>query len=315
MSGPTPPPTPWGFETDLILDRRRLKRRLVFWRVLAVLALAAVVIALVRPGGSGGIGGRHVARVSVTGLITDDRKQLDAINALGRDGSVAAILVSIDSPGGSVAGGEALYDAFKRLAQRKPVVAVMRGTAASAGYMAALPAAHIVAREGTLTGSIGVILEAPEAGGLLAKLGIDAQTVKSGPLKDQPSFTAPLTPAGEAYLQNLVNDLFDQFVGRVAAGRHMDPSRVRELADGRAYTGRQALGLGLVDQIGGEREARDWLAAERHVPASLPVRDMHPGGFFDRTVDATASGLSRALMGLLPANPAALALWQGVSPQ
>ena len=311
MSGPTPP-TPWGFETDLILDRRRLKRRLVFWRVLAVLALVAVVIALARPGG---VMGRHIARVSVTGLITDDRKQLDAINALGRDGSVAAVLVSIDSPGGSVSGGEALYDTFKRLAQRKPVVAVMGGTAASAGYMAALPAARIFAREGTLTGSIGVILEAPEVGGLLAKLGIEAQTVKSGPLKDQPSFTAPLSPAGEAYLQGLVNDLFDQFVGRVAASRHLDPARVRELADGRAYTGRQALALGLVDQIGGEREARDWLAAERHVPASVPVRDMRPGGFLDRTVEATARGLSRALTGLLPASPAALALWQGGSPK
>ncbi len=276
-----------------------------------MLALAAVVIALVRPR-AGGIGGQHVARVSVTGLITDDRKQLDAINALERDGSVAAVVVSIDSPGGSVSGGEALYDAFKRLAQRKPVVAVMRGTAASAGYMAALPASRIVAREGTLTGSIGVILEAPEAGGLLAKLGIDAQTVKSGPLKDQPSLTAPLTPAGEAYLQNLVNDLFDQFVGRVATSRHMNPSRVRELADGRAYTGRQALALGLVDQIGGEREARDWLAAERHVPASLPVQDVRPGGFFDRTVNAAAGELSRALMELLPAHPTALALWRGV---
>jgi protease-4 len=277
-----------------------------------VLALAGVVLALVRPGG--GVG-RHVARVSVTGLITDDRKQLDAIDALGRDGSVAAILVSIDSPGGSVAGGEGLYDAFARLAQRKPVVAVMRGTAASAGYMAALPANRIVAREGTLTGSIGVILEAPELGGLLAKLGIGAQVVKSGPLKDQPSLTAPLTPAGQAYLQGLVNDLFDQFVGRVATARHLDPARVRELADGRAYTGRQALGLGLVDQIGGEREARAWLAAERHVPASLPVEDMRTGGFLGRAVGATASGLSRALMGLLPARPAALALWQGVSPQ
>ena len=302
-----------SLETDLLVDRRRLKRRLVFWRVLAVVALVAVALTLLRPG-VGAIG-RHVARIGVTGIITDDRKQSETIDALGRDGSVAAVLVSIDSPGGSVAGGEALYDSFTRLAKLKPVVAVMRGTAASAGYMAALPAARIIAREGTLTGSIGVLLETPEIGGLLDKLGIEAVTLKSGPLKDQPSLTAPLTPAGQTYLQGLVNDLFDQFVGRVAAARHLDPARVRELADGRAYTGRQALGLGLVDQIGGEPEARDWLAAERNIPRSLPVFDLKPGNFLERAVGSAATGLSHALVGLLPIRPAALALWQGISPQ
>ncbi|MBV9900817.1 MAG: signal peptide peptidase SppA [Alphaproteobacteria bacterium] len=301
-----------GLETDLILDRRRLKRRLVFWRVLGVLAVALLALALLRPGGAVG---RHVARVNVTGIITDDRKQLDAINALARDGSVAAVIVSIDSPGGSVSGSEALYDTLSRVAAKKPVVAVMRGTAASAGYMAALPATRIFAREGTLTGSIGVLLETPEIGGLLAKLGIDPIVLKSGPLKDQPSLTAPLTPEGKAYLQGLVNDLFDQFVGRVATARHLDPARVRELADGRAYTGRQALALGLVDQYGGEPEARDWLASERRVPTSLPVRDVRSGSFLDRTMDSAATGLSHALLDILTARPSALALWPGVSPQ
>ncbi len=301
-----------GLETDLILDRRRLKRRLVFWRVLAVLAVVGVALALLRPGGSVG---RHVARVNVTGIITDDRKQLEVINALGRDGSVAAVIVSIDSPGGTVSGGEALYDTFARVAQKKPVVAVMRGTAASAGYMAALPAARIFAREGTLTGSIGVFLETPEISGLLAKLGVGAVVVKSGPLKDQPSLTQPLTPEGKAYLQALVNDLFDQFVGRVATARHIDPARVRELADGRAYTGRQALAAGLVDQVGGEPEARDWLAAERHVPAGLPARDVKSGSFFERAMDSAATGVSRALLGALAKSPAALASWPVVSPQ
>ena len=300
---------PRGLETDLILDRRRLKRRLVFWRIVAVLAVAAVVIALGRPGG---IAATYIARVNVTGLITDDREQINMIDALGRDSRVPAVLVSIDSPGGSVGGGEALYGALKRLAAAKPVVAVMRGTAASAGYMAALPANRIFAREGTLTGSIGVILEAPEVGGLLSKLGAEVQVVKSGPLKDQPSFTAPLTPAGQAYLQGVVNDLFDQFVGRVADARHLDPARVRELGDGRAYTGRQALALGLVDQIGGESEARDWLTAERQISRSLPVRDARPGNAFSRAMASTVSDVSRALAERFPAGPAALALWQGV---
>jgi len=295
-----------GLEADLILDRRRLKRRLVFWQVLGVLALAALALAIWRPG----FATRHLARVNVTGIITDSRPLLDAIERLRRDRSVPAVIVSVDSPGGSVAGGEALYDAFSRLAQAKPVVTVMRGTAASAGYMAALPAARIFAREGTLTGSIGVILEAPEIGGLLAKLGADVQTVKSGPLKDQPSLTAPLTPAGQAYLQGVVDNLFGQFVARVATSRHLDPARVRELADGRAYTGQQALALGLVDEIGGEPEARAWLAREKHVPATVPVRDLTSDGLYARTVGAATQGLFHAMLGALPVAPSALALWR-----
>lgn len=301
---------PLGLETDLILDRRRLKRRLVFWRVLAVIALAVMLIALIRPQG---IAGRHIARVTISGLITDSRPLLDRIASLRRDPSVAAVIVSLNTPGGSVSGGEALYDAFTELAQKKPVVAVMRGEAASAGYMAALPAARIFAREGTLTGSIGVILETPEFGGLLGKLGIDAITVKSGPLKDQPSLTRPLTPAGQAYLQGLVDNLFGQFVARVAKARHLDPARVRQLADGRAYTGQQAVQLGLVDQIGGEQAARAWLASARHIPTSLPVRDAQPGTTFDRLVESAASGLGHAVLEAVPVRPAALALWQGAS--
>lgn len=122
--------------------------------------------------------------------------------------------------------------------------------------MVAMPAARIFAREATLTGSIGVLLETGEVSGLLDRVGISAETIVSGPLKDQPSFTHALSPQGREVLQALVMDMHDQFVQMVAAGRHMDAARVRELADGRAYTGRQALRLGLIDAIGGEPEAR-----------------------------------------------------------
>ena len=131
--------------------------------------------------------------------------------------------------------------------------------------MISLPAARIFASNATLTGSIGVILETGNAAGLLDKLGLSAEAIISGPLKDQPSFTHALSPAGRDYLQALVGDMFGQFVTMVAQARHLDEARVRELADGRAYTGRQALGLGLVDEIGGEPEARAWLAKEKGV--------------------------------------------------
>ena len=248
-----------SLETDLLMDRRRLKRRLVWWRaatVVAVLLCAVLVIGragLVPPGA-------HLARLRVDGIITDDRKLTDAVVAAGKDRSVAALIVEVDSPGGSVAGGESLHTAIKTVAAVKPVVTVMGGTAASAGYMISVPAARIFAREATLTGSIGVILETGEASGLLSKLGLTADAITSGPLKDQPSLTHPLSPQGAEVLHGLVMDMYDQFVGMVAEGRHMTPDQVRALADGRAYTGRQALKLGLVDEIGGEPEARKWLA-------------------------------------------------------
>jgi len=228
---------------------------------------------------------------------------------------VPAVIVSIDSPGGSVAGGESLRGALLRVAAVKPVVAVMRGTAASAGYMVALPAARIFARDATLTGSIGVILQTGEVSGLLSRLGLSAEAITSGPLKDQPSFTRGLTVQGRDYLNGLVGDMYDQFVGMVADARHMDAAQVRSLADGRAYTGRQALKLGLVDEIGGEIEAREWLARERGVSTSVPAEDVKPGGLYDRTVGATLAGAWHyAVSGVFAppmAQAGAWALWQG----
>ena len=148
---------------------------------------------------------------------------------LADNANVKALIVAIDSPGGSVAGGEGLHDAIARVAAKKPVVAVMGGVAASAGYMIAVPAARIFAREATLTGSIGVLLETGEVSGLLKSIGVNAEAITSGPLKDQPSFTRPLSPQGRDVLQGLVMDMYDQFVGMVVSGRHMDDARVREL--------------------------------------------------------------------------------------
>jgi len=247
--------------------------------------LAAVLVAL--RGENLRFGRDRVERVVVSGVITEDRKLDDAVDKLADNSSVKAVIVSIDSPGGSVAGGEALHDAIARVAAKKPVVAVMGGVAASAGYMIAVPAARIFASEATLTGSIGVLLETGDISGLLGKLGISADAIVSGPLKDQPSYTKPLSPEGRQVLQGLVMDMYDQFVGMVAAGRHMDAGKVRALADGRAYTGRQALNLGLIDQIGGERAARQWLAKDKGVSDKLPVEELTTGGITSRILSSS----------------------------
>lgn len=279
-----------SLETDLLLDRRRLKRRLVLWRTLTVLVLVGAAL-VVWHREAGTLVGPRVARLTVTGIITQDRKLDDEVAKLAEDTRIKALIVEIDSPGGSVAGGEALHDVIALVAAKKPVVVVMDGVAASAGYMIAVPAARIFAQSGTLTGSIGVLLPTGEVSGLLKTLGVSVQDITSGPLKDQPSFTKPLTPEGLAVLHGIVMDMYDQFVEMVAAGRHMDADKVRQLGDGRAYTGRQALKLGLVDAIGGEREARAWLAETRDVPVKLPVDDVTKDGLATRMFAGSLSNL------------------------
>ncbi len=285
-----------ALDVDLLLDRRRLKRRLIFWRTFAVIVCVIAVLVALRGAGLGGAGD-HVARLNVKGVITEDRKLLDAVREAGSDKHVKALIVSIDSPGGSVAGGESLYRAIAGVAAKKPVVAVMHGLAASAGYMIAMPANRVFASEATITGSIGVLLETGEVSGLLDKLGITADAITSGPLKDQPSYTKPLTPAGREALKAIVMDMYDQFVGMVAAGRHMDPDAVRALADGRAWTGRQALKLGLIDAIGDERDARVWLETAKNLPKHLPVEDIS-------TTDWTGRMLTDEL------SPIVISLWK-----
>lgn len=299
-------------EADLLLDRRRLKRRLSLWRGLAVLAIFAIALFLAFGQDEDGplLGGAHVARLPVSGFIGDDRRLTEALERVRRDDEVRAVVVAIDSPGGGVAGGEALHAALARIAERKPVVAVMGGTAASAGYMAALPAARVFAREATVTGSIGVILQSFDASDLLERLGVRPETLASGRFKDQPSPFRPLTEEGREQLMRVVRDLHEQFVTKVAAGRNLPVERVRELADGRVFTGREALALGLVDAIGGEPEARAWLEAERQVPARLPVRDIETRSLTERTFGALSAALFRGLLDEWVVVDRVRALWQ-----
>jgi protease-4 len=324
-----------SLETDLILDRRRLARRLIFWRTVAVLAVIAVVLTFLRPpvggydlrlpgfgfatashpAGQAAVGGgSYVARLPVDGIIGDDPKLVAAVRAIAGDRGAAALIVTIDSPGGSVAGGEALHDAIAAVAAVMPVVGVLRGTPASAGYMIAVPAQRIFARQSTITGSIGVLLETGDVSGLLKMLGISADPIVSGPLKDQPSYVKPLSPQGRDVLQGLVMDLYDQFVGMVASGRHMDPARVRALADGRAYTGRQALPLGLIDAIGGEADARAWLASAKGVPADLPTSNVGDRPVYRRMLGAWFGGIDGGLWKTLFSQGVmldrAMAIWQ-----
>lgn len=255
-----------------IVARRRLRRRVAFWRVVAVVALAVAAGAIwfeAAPTGP------HVARVSITGVILDDPERDEALAEIAADPDVAALVLRIDSPGGSVAGSEALFEALRDVAAAKPVVAVMGEVAASGGYIAALAADHVVARGGTITGSIGVVAEYPNVEELLGMIGVGVSRVASAPLKAEPSpFRAP-SPEALAAQESLIADSYAWFVGLVADRRGLAPDEARRLGDGRVYTGRQAVAEGLIDALGGEAEARDWLAAQG-VDPDLDIRDRWP---------------------------------------
>lgn len=300
-----------SLEADLLADRRRLSRRITFWRVLAVIGVIAALGALFGRDGLGGIAPNdHVLRLRIEGVITEDRRLLEVIEEASRYASARAMLLVIDSPGGSMAGGEALHGALKRFAEKKPIVALMGGTAASAGYMIAMPAQHVVAREATVTGSIGVLLQSFDVSELLARLGVRPDILATGPFKAQPNPFQPLTDQGRAEMMRVLEDLHSQFIGIVAAGRRMDEARVRPLADGRVFTGRQALPLGLIDAIGGEAEARAWLAAQKGVAEDLPVRDLEPRDRVEKLLNRFVGNLAKTLISEWLGVDAPRAVWQ-----
>ncbi len=266
-----------SLESDAVIDRRKLKRRLSVWRLVAIIAVAAAVLVGVARD-NGVIPRDHVARISITGIIAEDAALERALKRVASDDHARALIVSINSPGGTVVGGENLYRALRRIAATKPVVAVMGTVAASGGYMTAIGADRIYAQQGTITGSIGVILQSTDVTGLLKKLGVEAEAIKSSPLKAVPNPLEPLTEEGRAATRAVVMDMYEQFVAMVAERRKLAPTRARALADGRIYTGRQAVANGLIDAIGGEGEARNWLAEARKVPKTLPVRDIRVRG-------------------------------------
>jgi protease-4 len=290
-----------AIDADVLFDRRRLKRKLVFWRVAGAVALVLLVLSLIwRFGQPGGPLSDHVATLTVSGLIMDDPERLEILSEIEDDPSARALVVIIDSPGGTYVGGETLHLALRRVAAKKPVAAMMRETAASGGYMAALGADRIFAREGTITGSIGVIMQTADVTGLLEKLGIRPEAYKSSPLKAAPNPVEQTSPEARAAIQSVINDMYGAFLEMFIDRRGMEPAMAGRLADGRIFTGRQAVANGMIDEIGGMREVRAWLESAHGVDAGIPLDDRSPDpddGFVRRMIGSALgeSGAPAAL--------------------
>lgn len=262
-------------EAELIIDRRRLKRRLTFWRVVSILLFIGGLLALASDFGGFDLSKQtdHIARVRISGLITGDQKTLDLLEEVAKAGHVKGMVLRIDSLGGTTAGSEAVYEAVRKIAKDKPVAAVMDTVATSGGYITAIAADHIVARGNTITGSIGVIFQWAEVSKLLETIGVQMQEIKSGDLKAEPSPFKPLSEKAREVSNQMVQDSFAWFTGLVAERRKLPLDKVKVLSDGRVYTGRQAMTEKLVDELGGEDKAVDWIKKEKKLSADIAVRD------------------------------------------
>jgi protease IV len=291
-----------SLDSDVIVDRRRIRRKLTFWRVVAALIAIAAIISvglIATPGGRSTLStAGNIARVNIEGLIRSDQKRVEALERL-ENSRAAAVVLHINSPGGTTAGSEQLYDALMRLKAKKPLVVVVEGLAASGGYITAIAADHIVAHQSSLVGSIGVLFQIPNFTELMKTVGVKVEEVKSSPLKAAPNGFEPTSPEARAALESLVKDSYAWFRGLVKERRGMDETLLEKVADGRVFTGRQAVELKLVDQLGDEKTAIAWLVAQKGVKPNLPVRDYRLSPRFgDLTFLRTAAAVTLDALGL-----------------
>jgi len=266
-----------SFDADQIVDRRRMRRKLTFWRivtvVVAIVAIGALAAALARRGDLPAAVGAQIARVTIDGVILGNRDRVEALTRLSKSSNTRAVIVHIDSPGGTVPGSEQLYRALRLDAEKKPAVVVVDGLAASGAYMAAMASDHIIAQDSSIVGSIGVLYQYPNVTDLLKTVGVQVETIRSTPLKAQPDGFEPTSPQARAAIESMVMDMYAWFQKIVEDRRKLTGDALAKVVDGRVFTGRQGLDLKLVDEIGDEQTAIDWLAKQKGIDSSLPVRD------------------------------------------
>jgi len=304
-----------ALSSEALADRRRMRRRLIWWRSLAAVAIALAVFAGSGVAGLGGLAskGDHVALLAIDGVIGSNDARRDALQRVAEDKSAKALVLQIDSPGGTFVGSDDLFKSIREVAAEKPVVAVIGDVAASGGYMAAIAADRIYAREGSITASVGVIFQSPRVTGLMDNVGVAMDVLRSGDLKARPSPLEETPPKAASHAQEMVDELFVIFLGMVEQRRALPPESVTLIRDGRVVTGASALKLGLIDALGAERDARAWLEVEKQVSEDLPSFDVTPKDEFEgngwvSTALSWVFGTKKQSDGLLMSG--LLALWR-----
>jgi protease-4 len=281
-----------SIDAEAIADRRRLRRKLSFWRIAGfsglIAAVAAIGYAAADRAGYSTIQ-NQIARISIDGVITGNQRLADLMRRVGDSSAVSGVVISINSPGGTTTGSEELFRNIRRLAEKKPVVTFVDGTAASGGYITAIATDYIVARETSIVGSIGVLFQYPDLTGLMGQIGVKVEAVKSAPLKAEPNPFTPTSPEARAAMQAVVNDTYDWFKALVRERRRLNEGELSTASTGQVFSGRQAVPLKLVDRIGSERDAVAWLEQEKGVTRDLPIRDWKPSSDRDISVFAMSA--------------------------
>lgn len=214
----------------------------------------------------------HIAKITIEDIITQDPFRYQKLEELSKNKNTKAVIALINSPGGTVVGGETLYKSIKNISQQKPVVVVMGEVATSAAYMASLGSNYIFSQEGTITGSIGVLVLTSEITELAKKIGISTEIIKSGDLKASPSPLEKMTPKVREETKNVVEAMSKNFINLVKKERNLDSNAIEIISDGRIFTGQSAVTLGLVDAIGNIKEAEEYLN-KKHNLKQLPLLD------------------------------------------
>ncbi|MFP3120200.1 signal peptide peptidase SppA [Rickettsia sp. R2] len=263
---------------DYLIERRQIKSHLLIWKLVAIILIAIVFLLVgkdfalkeVLPINSNE---DYIASVLIDGIILEDEKRDKKLKKIIDDSHIKALIVNVNSPGGTVVGAEKIYNILRKISAKKPVVIVMGTMAASGGYLISLGGDYIISHNGTITGSIGVILQTAEVTELAQKLGIKFNNFKSGELKAVPNPTEKLTEAVRVAIMENIEDTYNFFLELVSKRRNLPIEEVKKLADGRVYSGRQALKLKLVDAIGSEDTALKWLQEVQKINVNLLVKD------------------------------------------
>lgn len=279
--------------TDHLAALIHLKNKVHKWKNLAfVFGVFALIVLLKTIFGSnltnGPIESDYIANIKVEGVIFEDEFRSEVLAEVAKNKSAKAVIVEINSPGGGIVGSEMLFNELRLIAENKPIVVVMESLAASGGYMAAIASDYIIAYNGTLTGSIGVLMESAEVTDLAQKLGVKFNSYKSSPLKGSPSMFEKSSPLVDKVMQESILDSYQFFSGlvRERRGDRLNPKTIKEALDGRVFTGRQALAAGLIDKIGTKKDALAYLETRKIDTTKLPVHKVEiterENKFFDR---------------------------------
>lgn len=264
---------------DYLIERRRNKNQLIRWKIISLILIVTTLLAVGKKIPHNNLFGSikenrakdHIVSVRIEEIIQEDPDIIKKLNDIAEDKKVRAVLLGINSPGGSSVGAEMLYNAVRKISLNKPVVVVLGTVAASGGYMTALGGDYIIAHNSTITGSIGVIVQTTEITNLAEKIGITFNNFKSGNLKASPNPTEKLTSEVKEATMESIGEIYDYFIELVALRRNLDIKYVRQIADGRVYSGRKALALKLIDAVGDRTTALEWLYSAKNISRDLEI--------------------------------------------